>query len=75
MCRHYVSVGTGYAAGAFFADLAVRVKLSPSLYFIPYSYYDYNGTDYTNKYEVEAVPEIVASYNRIEALLTLGWRF
>lgn len=75
MCRHYVSVGTGYAAGAFFADLAVRVKLSPSLYFIPYSYYDYNGTDYTNKYEVEAMPEIVASYNRIEALLTLGWRF
>lgn len=75
MCRHYVSLGTGYAVGAFFADLAVRVKLSPSLYFIPYSYYDYNGTDYTNKYEVEAVPEIVASYNRIEALLTLGWRF
>lgn len=75
MCKHYVSVGTGYSAGAFFADLGVRVKLCPSLYYTPYSYYDYNGTDYTNKYEVAAVPEIVASYTRIEALLTLGWRF
>lgn len=75
MCRHFVSVGAGYSAGAFFTDLAVRVKMSPSLYFTPYSYYDYNGTDYTNKYAVEAVPEVVASYNRIEALLTLGWRF
>ena len=75
MCKHYVSVGTGYSAGAFFADLAVRVKLCPSSYYTPYWYYDYNGTDYTNKYQVEAVPEIVASYNRIEALLTLGWRF
>ena len=75
MSKHYVSVGAGYTLGSFFADLAVRVKMCPSSYFTPYYNYDYNGTDYTNKYTVDAVPEVVASYNRIEGLLTLGWRF
>lgn len=75
MCRHYISAGVGYSWGAFFADLAVRFKTAYNQYYTPYVYYDYNGTDYLNKYEVDAVPEVTSRNYRVETLLTFGWRF
>jgi len=75
MCRHYLSAGLGFTTGPFFADIAVRYKMRYNQYYIPYTYYDYTGTNYTSKYTVDAVPEVTTTYGRIEALLTVGWRF
>ncbi len=75
MCKHYFSAGLGYSKGAFFSDFAVRFKGSLNQYYTPYCYYDYDGTDYTNKYEVAAVSEVAVNYKPFEFLLTLGWRF
>lgn len=75
MCKHVFSLGAGFTSGAFFADVAVRMKGALNQYFTPYEYYDYNGTDYTSKYAVKAVPEVATQYRHIEAMLTLGWRF
>lgn len=87
LCKHYFSVGAGYARGPFFADVALRYKSSSREYFVPYEYGDYT-TDYTDKFSVNGldtkefpqyesyqVPEVEAVYRRFEALLTLGWRF
>ena len=87
LCKHYVSVGAGYASGHFFADAAVRYKNSFKQYFTPYEYADYT-TDYTDKFSVNGldpkefpqyesyqVPELEVVYRRFEVLLTLGWRF
>ena len=75
MCRHYFSLGCGYSNGPLFVDAAVRLKGSLWQYFTPYVYYDYEGTNYTNKYSVDAVPEVSVNYKPLEVLLTLGWRF
>lgn len=75
MCRHYFSAGFGYTNGPFFADLALRLKGSLYQYYTPYVYYDYEGTNYTNKYTVDAVPEVSVNYKPLEVLLTLGFRF
>lgn len=74
--RYGVSAGIGYAAGAFFADAAVRFRTAPKEYVTPYFYYGYD-TDYTDKF-IDAdvdVPEIEARYRFFDAVLTLGWRF
>jgi len=77
--KQYFSCGVGFNHGPFFTDVAFRYRMEPNEYFIPYKYYDYNGTDYTDKYEVTnapyAVPEVTAKYNRFEVMLTLGMRF
>ena len=75
LCRHYFSAGAGFTNGPFFADVALRYKARFNQYYTPYYYYDYDGTDYTNKYAVDAVPEITGVHNRFEAIVTFGWRF
>ena len=79
LMKQYFSCGVGFNHGPFFTDVAFRYRMEPNEYFIPYKYYDYNGTEYTDKYEVTnapyAVPEVTAKYNRFEVMLTLGMRF
>lgn len=75
MCRHFFSAGAGFTTGPFFADVAVRYKSRFNQYYTSYYYYDQADADYTSKYTVDVVPEITAVYKRIEAMITLGWRF
>ena len=79
LVKHTVSAGLGFTHGAFFTDITFRYRSMPTQYFTPYEYYDYSGTDYTNKYVVTdapyALPEICATYRRFDAILTLGMRF
>lgn len=74
MCKHSFSAGIGYSSGPFFADAAFRIRGALMQYFTPYVNYDYN-TDYTDKYLVDAVPEVAVKYLPMEVMLTLGWRF
>ena len=79
LVKHTVSAGLGFTSGAFFTDITFRYRSMPRQSFVTYTYYDYSGTDYTNKYESTdpsyAVPEVIATYNRFDAILTLGMRF
>jgi len=79
MLKQQFSLGCGYTHGACYTDFAVRYRVEPKDYFTPYRYYAYDGNNYTDKYEVTdpayTVPEITTSYNRFEAMITLGVRF
>jgi len=79
LLKQQFSLGFGYTHGACFTDFAVRYRMEPNEYYMPYRYYGYDGSNYTDKYEVTeapyTVPEIAASFNRFEAMVTFGVRF
>lgn len=79
LLKQQFSVGFGYTRGACYTDFALRYRIDPRESYIPYRYYSYEGSDYTDKYEVAdapyTVPEVSASYRRLEAMVTFGVRF
>ena len=74
LVKRQVSLGFGYNNGPYFTDVTFRYRSAPNEYFVPYTNYGYD-TDYTDKYEVAAVPEVTAKYNRFDAMITFGVRF
>ena len=79
-CKHAVSFGGGYSFGHFYADLAVRLRFLPSVYYKPYDHYTYTpgGTyDYVDKYVdvTKETPLVRARTTGIDTVLSFGWRF
>ena len=83
LLKQQISAGFGYKSGAYFIDFAFRYRSAPNQYFTPYQYYDYDNAGgtyaYTDKYVSDdpnyQLPEVTASYNHFDAVLTLGVRF
>lgn len=68
--RKSYSIGTGYSSNnSFFADFAVRFSQLPVYKNYPYDVYD---ADWNLMY---ASPEYIASRQKLDVVLTLGWRF
>ena len=84
LIKHSFAFGVGYTYGHCFTDFTVRYRSTPCSSFTPYEYYDYD-TDYTDKYSVNGledkayqnyqVPQVEASFRRLDVMLTLGMRF
>ena len=79
MAQHQVSAGAGLSLGAFYADLATRVRLVPSDYLIPYQYMTYQAKPeefYRKVVDLDVItPAIKTDWTFVNVLLTLGWRF
>jgi hypothetical protein len=78
LLKHNLSLGVGLSFGSFFLDAAVRGRLVPAEYFIPYYYYYApNPNQFYNKVVDDEVltPEVVVKSAMVDALITLGWRF
>ncbi len=73
--KHQFSLGAGYSFGAFFLDAAVRMRVYPKEYLVPYYYYNYSY--YTEKHIDPNIltPEIEMKPMRFDVVLTAGWRF
>ena len=83
LMKHQITLGAGYKWGAFFADVALRYRIRPNQYFVPYQYYDYDASAgtyaYTDKWVSDdpayQLPEVTARYKGFDAIVTLGMRF
>ena len=77
--KQIFSLGFGYSStGSFFADCALRLRLIPDEFIIPYYYY--YSPDPSHYYDKEIdenvmTPEIRFQSAAAEAIVTLGWRF
>ena len=73
------SFGLGYSSpGAFYADFALRFRLMPTEFVVPYEYY--YAPDSSNPYQKVVddgvlTPEISVDSTIADAFLTVGWRF
>ena len=74
--RTSVSFGAGYAFGAFYTDLAVRLRFLPDAYYIPYSHYVAAGSYETKVADYsKETPTVKVKSMGIDAVFTVGWRF
>ena len=76
--RQAFMFGLGWSGGAFYADFAVRCRLLPVEFIVPYEYY--YAPDPAKYYDKVVdtgflTPEIRYTSTMIDAIFTLGWRF
>jgi len=79
LATHQASLGAGLSLGAFFADVAVRMRFVPFETIVPYVYWKYetDETEFYRKTEDTSVltPMVRTDWTLVQAFLTLGWRF
>ena len=78
LMKHNFSLGFGVTSGSFFVDAAVRARMVPADYVIPYNYYYApNPNQFYNKVVDDQIitPEVVVRNTYVDALVTVGMRF